>query len=150
MFPAHRDALLPTPSASCLQTKPDGTAIQGISGVSLGPSLIRTPSPILQAISAPAKIKMHTHTQGISKNSMAQAEAINQLPSRISSKPRAGPSVPGISNIIKGGEAGKRDRHRLVKYFRKDKKMGELVLVGHTSHNSWTHNLKKALELLFA
>lgn len=81
---------------------------------------------------------------------MAQAEAINQLPSRISSKPRAGPSVPGISNIIKGGEAGKRDRHRLVKYFRKDKKMGELVLVGHTSHNSWTHNLKKALELLFA
>lgn len=80
---------------------------------------------------------------------MAQAEAINQLPSRISSEPQAGPSVPGIS-IIKGGEAGKRDRHRLVKYFRKGKRMGELVLVGHISHNSWTHNLKKALELLFA
>lgn len=37
-----------------------------------------------------------------------------------------------------------------MKYFRKGKKMGDLVLVGHTSHNSWTHNLKKALELLFA
>lgn len=151
MFPAHRDALLPTPSASCLQTKPDGTAIQGISGVSLGPSLIRTPSPSSRPSLPQPRLKCtHTHTQGISKNSMAQAEAINQLPSRISSKPRAGPSVPGISNIIKGGEAGKRDRHRLVKYFRKDKKMGELVLVGHTSHNSWTHNLKKVLELLFA
>lgn len=81
---------------------------------------------------------------------MAQAEAINQLPSSISSKPRAGPRIPGISNIIKGGEAERTDRHRLVKYLRKGKKMGELVLVGHTSHNSWTHNLKKALELLFA
>lgn len=108
-----------------------------------GSCWVCSPEPILQP-------PQHTHTQGISKNSMAQAEAINQLPSRISSQPRAEPSVPGISNIIKGGEAGRRDRHRLVKYFRKGKKMGELVLVGHTSHNSWTHNLKKALELLFA
>lgn len=124
---------------ACRQTH--GAAIQGTSGASLRPSLICTPEP-----SRPS----HTHTQGIRKNSMARAEAINQLPSRISSQPQAEPSVPGVSNIIKGGKAGRRDRHRLVKYFREGKKMGELVLVGHISHNSWTHNLKKALELLFA
>lgn len=62
MFPALWDAWLLTPSASCLQTKPDGAALQGISGVSLGPSLICIHKPILQPISALAKINAHTHT----------------------------------------------------------------------------------------
>lgn len=79
---------VPQPGSGAAQTSPaHGDAwLQppGMSGVSLG------------------RINTLTRTRN-QLELVAQAEAIHQLPSSISSKPRAGPSAPGI---IKGGEAG--------------------------------------------
>lgn len=146
MFPAHWDAWLPTSSACCLQTKPDGTAMQGISGVSLDPSSIHTPKPILQAISAPAKIKItHTHKDSVRTQWHKLKPSINSqagFPASLGQGLVFQVSATSLKEVRQGTE----NRHRLVKYFRKGKKMGELVLVGHTPHNSWTHNFKEALE----
>lgn len=137
MFPAHRDAWLPTPSASCLQTKPDGAATQEISGVSLDPRLIHTPKPNLQAISAPAKIKMRAHTHIDTHKDSVRTRWHKPKPS-INSQARfpaslgQGPAFQVSATSLKEARQGRENRHRLVKYFRKGKKMGVGLSGTHT------------------
>lgn len=110
MFPAHRDALLPTPSASCLQTKPDGTAIQGISGVSLGPSLIRTPSPSSRPSLPQPRLKCtHTHKESVRTRWHKLKPSINSqagFPASLGQGPAFQVSATSLKEARQGRETG--------------------------------------------